>query len=207
MASPEALGYAGTWVAARPRGEAILSEWRAVSHSPEELLGYLARLGIETTTIEHAPVFTVEESRHLRGAIAGAHTKNLFLRDNKRRLFLLCLEEDAVVDLKRLRDRIGARGGLSFASPDALSEHLGVQPGSVSPFAVLNDAAGAVTVAIGGDLLAADVVNCHPLTNTRTTSIAPADLLVFLRATGHEPLVVTSDDENAHGDRRETPEG
>lgn len=163
-------------------------------NSSEALLAYLAELGIETTTIEHAPVFTVEESRHLRGEIAGAHTKNLFLRDNKKTFFLVCLDEATVVDLKGLRARIGARGGLSFASPDALMERLGVQPGSVSPFAVLNDAAGAVTVAIGADLLAGEIINCHPLTNTRTTSIAPADLLAFLRATGHEPIVLSPGD-------------
>ena len=162
-----------------------------MAHSPEELFAYLADLGIRTETIDHAPVFTVEESRHLRGQIAGAHTKNLFLRDNKKAFFLVCVEEDMVTDLKRLRPLIGARGGLSFASPEALADILGIKPGSVSPFAVYNDKSGSVTVAIGSDLLQADRINCHPLTNTKTTAIAPADLLAFLRATGHEPVTIS----------------
>lgn len=161
-----------------------------MAHTPDELFAYLSELGIVTATTDHAPVFTVEESRHLRGRIAGAHTKNLFLRDNKRSYFLVTLDEEMKVDLKALRPLIGARGGLSFASPEALEEHLGISPGSVSPFAALNDKAGTVTVAIGADLMEAAVVNCHPLTNNRTTSIAPADLVKFLRATCHAPIMV-----------------
>ena len=158
--------------------------------SPDALFGVLDRLGIAFRTIEHAPVFTVEEAREHRGQIAGMHTKNLFLRDNKRSFFLVTLEEEMAVDLKRLRPLIGAKGGLSFASPDALFEHLGVRPGSVSPLAAINDASGAVTVVIDQALMAADLVNVHPLTNDRTTAISPTDLLVFLRSTGHEPLLV-----------------
>lgn len=169
------------------------SERFAVPHSPKELFAYLTDLGIATETTEHAAVFTVEELRDLRGQIAGIHTKNLFLRDNKRSFFLVCLDEGLKVDLKALRPQIGARGGLSFASPEALEEHLGIKPGSVSPFAVCNDKAGAVTVALGADLLEAAVVNCHPLTNTKTTSITPEDLLRFLRATGHDPIIVPVD--------------
>lgn len=161
--------------------------------TPDDLFAMLASLGLTTATTDHAPVFTVEESQGLRGRIAGAHTKNLFLRDNKRRLFLVCLEERAVVDLKRLRPLIDAKGGLSFASPEALDEHLGVRPGSVSLFALMNDTAGAVTAVVDAALLEADIVNAHPLTNARTTSIAPGDLVRFLRATGHEPLVLAMD--------------
>lgn len=171
-----------------------------MAHSSEELFAYLADLGIRTETIDHAPVFTVEESRHLRGQIAGAHTKNLFLRDNKKAFFLVCVEEDMVTDLKRLRPLIGARGGLSFASPEALADIIGINPGSVSPFAVYNDKSGAVTVAIGADLLQADRINCHPLTNTKTTAIAPADLLAFLRATGHEPVTISLEADEARTD-------
>lgn len=159
--------------------------------TPDELLAFLRDLGITTTTIDHAPVFTVEDSRALRGEIAGAHTKNLFLRDNKRRFFLVTLEESTAVDLKSLRPLIEARGGLSFGSPEALFEHLGIRPGSVSLLAALNDKAGVVQVVIEAALLEADLVNCHPLTNDRTTSIAPKDLLRFLHATGHEPLILS----------------
>ena len=167
--------------------------------TPDDLFAMLAGLGLPTTTTDHAPVFTVEESQGLRGQIAGAHTKNLFLRDNKRRFFLVCLEESAVVDLKRLRPLIEAKGGLSFASAEALFEHLGVRPGAVSLFALLNDTAGVVTAVVDAALLDAAVVNAHPLTNTRTTSITPGDLLTFLRATVHEPLVLRMDADSAAG--------
>ena len=163
--------------------------------SPEDLLTRLDALGIIHRTTDHAPVFTVEESRGLRGLIAGAHTKNLFLRDNKKTFFLVTLEEERAVDLKRLRGLIGAKGGLSFASPEALFEHLGIRPGSVSPFAAVNDEAAIVRVFLEKDLLAAEIVNCHPLINTKTTSIAPADLVAFLKATGHEPGVLDLDAE------------
>jgi Ala-tRNA(Pro) deacylase len=161
-----------------------------MKHSPDQLFAMLASLGTESHTTEHAPVFTVEESRQLRGRIAGAHTKNLFLRDNKRNYYLVCLDEEVSVDLKCLRGLIGARGGLSFASPEALFENLGVTPGAVSLFAAINDKAGLVTIIIDKHLMEADVVNCHPLTNARTTSIKPDDLLTFLRATGHEPVLI-----------------
>ena len=162
-----------------------------MSHTPDELFAHLAELGISTTTIDHAPVFTVEESRHLRGRIPGAHTKNLFLRDNKKSYFLVTLDEERHLDLKVLRTLIGAKGGLSFASAETLFELLGVRPGSVSPFAALNDSGGVVTVVIEDELLSAPMINCHPLTNEKTTAISPADLLAFLRSTGHEPRTIT----------------
>ncbi len=161
--------------------------------SPENLLARLDALGIASRTTDHAPVFTVEESRGLRGLIAGAHTKNLFLRDNKKMFFLVTVDEERAVDLKRLRGLIGAKGGLSFGSPEALYEHLGVRPGSVSLFAAVNDTAGAVRVFLDKSLLAAETVNCHPLINTKTTSVAPADLVAFLKATGHDPVVLDLD--------------
>ena len=158
--------------------------------TPDDLFRALDALGIVTRTVEHAPVFTVEEARGMRGTILGAHTKNLFLRDNKRRFFLVTMEEETAVDLKALRPLLGAKGGLSFASPDYLLAHLGVQPGSVSPFAVINDTGSLVKVAIDATLLAAEAVNCHPLVNTRTTTIRPDDLVSFLRSTGHEPIAL-----------------
>ena len=165
--------------------------------SPDDLLAQFDALGIATTTTDHAPVFTVEQSRDLRGLIGGAHTKNLFLRDGKRNFFLVTVDEERTVDLKRLRSLIGAKGGLSFASPEALAEHLGVEPGSVSPFAAVNDASGAVRVFLDAALLAAAAMNCHPLINTKTTTIAPADLVRFLEATGHVPQPLDLDAEPA----------
>jgi Ala-tRNA(Pro) deacylase len=158
--------------------------------SREELMAALARLGIGVTTIDHPPVFTVEEAQALRGQVPGEHTKNLFLKDKKDRLFLVVAPEDAEIDLKQLHHRIGASGRLSFGKPDLLMETLGVAPGSVTAFAPLNDAAGRVTVVLDESLATAETVNCHPLVNTATTTIAAKDLLAFLRSTGHEPVIV-----------------
>jgi Ala-tRNA(Pro) deacylase len=158
--------------------------------SREELMAALARLGIGVTTIDHPPVFTVEEAQALRGQVPGEHTKNLFLKDKKDRLFLVVAPEDAEIDLKQLHHRIGAAGRLSFGKPDLLMETLGVAPGSVTAFAPLNDTAGRVTVVLDESLATAETVNCHPLVNTATTTIAAKDLLAFLRSTGHEPVIV-----------------
>jgi Ala-tRNA(Pro) deacylase len=156
----------------------------------EDLMSALARLGIATTTVDHPPVFTVEEAQSLRGTVPGAHTKNLFLKDKKDRLFLVVAPEDAELDLKQIHHRIGASGRVSFGKPDLLMETLGVTPGSVTAFAPMNDIQGRVTVVLDASLAAAQTVNCHPLANTATTTIAAGDLLAFLRSTGHEPVIV-----------------
>jgi Ala-tRNA(Pro) deacylase len=158
--------------------------------TPEDLFAFLARLGIETATVEHPPLFSVEESRHLRGEIPGAHTKNLFLVDRKDRLFLLSAEESAAVDIKHLHRKLGASGRLSFGKAEAMRAALGVEPGAVTPFAAMNDAGNRVTVVIDRALLARDPLNFHPLVNTRTTRIAAADLLRFLEAAGHAPQII-----------------
>jgi Ala-tRNA(Pro) deacylase len=155
----------------------------------QQLFARLSELGIASSTVEHPPAFTVEEARALRGAIPGAHIKNLFLKDKKEGLWLLVCEEETAVDLKSLPARIGS-ARLSFGRPDLLREVLGVEPGSVTPFAVINDRDGKVTVVLDRHLLAAESVNCHPLVNTATTTIASADLLRFLRACGHEPRII-----------------
>jgi Ala-tRNA(Pro) deacylase len=159
--------------------------------SPEELLATLADLGIATESVEHPPVFTVEESRTLRGRIPGGHTKNLFLKDKKSRLFLLVLGEETEVDLKRVHERIGGHGRVSFGSAELLEEVWGVRPGAVTPFGAINDAEGRVSVVLDAVMLAHERLNFHPLVNTRTTGLSSADLVKFLQATGHEPLVVT----------------
>src|SRR6202165_5000716 len=112
------------------------------------LFAFLEGLGIATKTVNHPPLFTVEQSRALRGKITGAHTKNLFLVDRKDRLFLVVAEEDAAIALKSLHRRIGASGRLSFGKPETLRAALGVEPGSVTPFAVINDRDGRVTVVV-----------------------------------------------------------
>ncbi|MDQ8732857.1 YbaK/EbsC family protein [Bradyrhizobium sp. LHD-71] len=163
---------------------------RSMLASPQDLLAFLDRLGIRHQTASHAPLFTVADSQSLRGQIAGGHTKNLFLKDKPGSLFLIVADEEARIDLKSIHRRIDARR-LSFGSAALLMQHLGVQPGSVTPFAAINDPSGAVSVVLDQTLMAHQVLNFHPLTNTMTTSIAAQDLLKFLRATGHEPRVLS----------------
>ena len=157
--------------------------------TPDDLFTTLAALGIKTSTIAHAAMRTVEDSRALRGQLGGAHCKNLFVKDKKSRLFLLAAEESAVIDLKQVHTLIGASGRVSFGSADLLLEVWGVTPGSVTPFGAVNDTVGRVTVVLEQAMMARPVVNFHPLTNTRTTSIAAEDLVKFLKSTGHEPLI------------------
>jgi Ala-tRNA(Pro) deacylase len=158
--------------------------------SPDDLLAYLTALGIRTSTVDHPPLFTVEDSRNLRGDIPGGHTKNLFVKDKKGRLFLLVLGEATVVDLKRVHETIGAQGRVSFGSAELLEEVWGVKPGAVTPFGAINDKAGRVSVVLDEAMMRNERLNFHPLVNTRTTGLKSADLIKFLRATGHEPLVV-----------------
>jgi Ala-tRNA(Pro) deacylase len=158
--------------------------------TPEDLSEFLMSLGIASSTVNHPPLFTVEESQALRGEIPGAHTKNLFLKDRKGAIFLVVAREEAVIDLKRLHERIGASGRVSFGRPDLLAETLGVAPGAVTAFGLLNDQPPRVHVVLDAALMAHDTVNCHPLVNTATTSLTSAGLLAFIRATGHEPLVI-----------------
>jgi Ala-tRNA(Pro) deacylase len=157
--------------------------------TPDELFAFFNRLGIRHSTVRHPPLFTVEQSQTLRGQIPGAHTKNLFLKDKKGALFLVTALEDAVIELNSLHNRIGAKGRFSFGRADQMLEVLGVEPGSVTPFGVLNDTQGRVTVVLDATLMTHDMINAHPLTNTMTTTVARDDLLRFLRATGHETRI------------------
>lgn len=150
----------------------------------------LAKLGINHVTIEHPPLHTVEESRALRGEIAGGHVKNLFVKDKGGSFYLITAEEDSPLDLKTIDKAIGAKGRVSFASAEQLMTHLGILPGSVSPLALVNETAGAVRFIIERKLLDHAVLNVHPLINTRTSSIATEGLLAFVRATGHEPAAM-----------------
>jgi Ala-tRNA(Pro) deacylase len=161
----------------------------AMPASPDDLIAYLASLGIETRTVEHPPLHTVEDSQALRGDIPGGHVKNLFVKDKKSRIFLLVLEEDAIVDLKRVHEKIGAQGRVSFGSAELLEEVWGVKPGAVTPLGAINDRDGRVTVVLDEGMMQRERLNFHPLVNTRTTGMASADLIRFLRATGHEPLI------------------
>jgi len=158
--------------------------------TPEELWARLDQLGIAHTTHRHAPVFTVEEAQRLKGDLPGAHTKNLFLRDKKGTMWLLVARFDQDVDLKVVAPQVGARGRLSFGSPERLMRYLGVIPGSVTPFAVVNDHGHKVSVALDQGLRHQEVWNAHPLDNAMTTAVPRDDLLRFLDALGHPPVWV-----------------
>jgi Ala-tRNA(Pro) deacylase len=161
----------------------------AAPKTRQELFARLAELGIATRTLDHEPVFTVAESARLEREVPGAHTKNLFLKDERGELFLVVAQSATRVDLKALARTLSA-GRFSFGKAELLQEVLGVPPGSVTAFAVINDPQGRVRVVIDADLMHHDTVNCHPLENTATTSIARDDLLRFIRACGHEPTIV-----------------
>ncbi|ODN70896.1 prolyl-tRNA synthetase associated domain-containing protein [Methylobrevis pamukkalensis] len=160
-----------------------------MTKSRADLFAFLDTLGIAHATVEHPPLHTVEESRALRGELPGGHAKNLLVKDKKSRVFLVVAREDLPLDLKRLHGVIGAQGRVSFCSADQMWDLLGVKPGSVTPFGVINDTAHAVTVVLDAGLVALDPQNFHPLENTATTTIARDDLLRFLEAAGHTPVI------------------
>jgi Ala-tRNA(Pro) deacylase len=153
----------------------------------------LGALNIVTETVEHKPAFTVAESSTIHIPLAGAHTKNLFLKDEKGTLVLVVAKSTTAVDLKALAKRLGT-GRFSFGKPELLMDVLGVAPGSVTAFAVANDSALRVRVVIDQALMDEESLNCHPLENTATTNIARDDLLRFIRSTGHEPRVIALND-------------
>lgn len=161
--------------------------------SSKSLLDYLDGCGFETNTITHPPLFTVEDSQKLRGGIEGGHTKNLFLKDKKGNYFLLTAKEDSIVNLKTLHKVLGGSGRLSFGRPEMMMELLGVTPGAVTAFGIINDREGKLKFAIDKKLLSHDKINCHPLTNEATTIIAREDLLAFAKACGHDPQIVDLD--------------
>ena len=157
--------------------------------TPADLFAFLDRIGVAHATATHPPLFTVEQSQALRGSIPGGHTKNLFLKDKKGALFLITAPEDAVIELKSLHRRLQASGRFSFGSAELMRETLGIEPGAVTPFAAINDTDRRVQVVLDATLMQHETINCHPLTNTMTTSIARADLLRFLEETGHPPRI------------------
>ncbi len=154
--------------------------------SPQQLFDRLAELGIAHATVEHEAVFTVEQAKQHRGVLPGHHIKNLFLRNKKEEMWLVVALEDRSLDLKRLGETLGA-GRLSFGSAERLRRYLGVEPGSVTPFSVINDTAQKVSLVLDRGLQDGGPINAHPLTNTMTSAIALPDLLRFFEATSHAP--------------------
>jgi Ala-tRNA(Pro) deacylase len=160
-----------------------------VPATPDDLFALFDRLEIRAVTHHHEPAFTVEEGHRVWGAIPGMHCKNLFLKDGKGRLWLVVASAERRIDLKSLPERIGS-ARLSFGSAALLAEVLGIEPGSVTPFALINDTGHRVSVVLDAAMMAQERINYHPLRNTMTTTLSPAELTRFLGATGHVPLTV-----------------
>jgi Ala-tRNA(Pro) deacylase len=163
------------------------------AYDRDRLLTWMADNGLTQTTHDHAAVFRVEEGLELKAAMPGAHTKNLFLKDKKGRLWLISARQDTVVDLKRAPKTIGS-DRLSFGNEGLLYETLGLTPGSVTAFGLINDADQRVTFVLDKALWDAEVVNFHPLTNTATTAMGQDDFRKFLTLLGREPIVVDFSD-------------
>jgi Ala-tRNA(Pro) deacylase len=157
--------------------------------TPEELFGRLDALGIEHRTYSHPPVFTVVDATMLRGSLPGGHCKSLFLKDKKGGFWLAVMLEERRIDLKKLAATLAAPR-FSFGGAADLYEVLGVRPGSVTPFALVNDVEHVVTPVLDAAMLERDPLNYHPLANDRTTAIASADLLRFIAACGHVPRII-----------------
>jgi Ala-tRNA(Pro) deacylase len=155
----------------------------------DELFARFAELGIATVTKEHVAVFTVEEARLVHDGISGGHCKNLFLKDEKGVLWLIVCLQEAQINLKAAPAKIGSRR-LTFGKPDLLMEVLGVEPGSVTPFGLINDKAAKVNVILDAAMMEHELLNYHPLANTATTTISARDLIAFIHSCGHEPRIV-----------------
>jgi len=154
-----------------------------------QLLQRLDALGIAHETHDHPPIFTVAEGEHIKQSLPGGHTKNLFLRDKKDHLILVSALGETSVPINKLHPVLGC-GRLSFGKPELLFETLGVRPGSVSAFALVNDTAGRVQFILDAALMRHELVNFHPLSNDATTAVLATDLIRFARDTGHEPLIM-----------------
>ena len=159
--------------------------------TPDDLFKILQQLKIPYDLHHHAPIFTVEEGVHLKAEIPGTHCRNLFLRDKKKRMFLITAANETEIDLKSLESETMLNCGLlSFGCPDRLWDHLGIRPGSVNPFTLINDKDQAVTAVLDGTMMRANIINVHPMDNAMTVGLAPADLLKFFEYTGHTPLIL-----------------
>jgi Ala-tRNA(Pro) deacylase len=158
--------------------------------SPQQLLTALDGLGIAYSLHHHKAVFTVAESEDVDAAIPGTHCRNLFLRDQKKNNFLVCLQNATEVEIKKLPALIGSHQKLSFGSIDRLWEYLGVKPGSVCPYSIFNDHENRVKICLDQSMMESDILNFHPMVNTMTIGVKPADLVRFIESCGHVPHIV-----------------
>ncbi|MCC7305651.1 MAG: prolyl-tRNA synthetase associated domain-containing protein [Alphaproteobacteria bacterium] len=165
------------------------SDGQRLPTMPAELLAILQKLDIQYELHRHAPIFTVEEGLPLKKSIPGLHCRNLFLRDKKEKMFLVVAANETAIDLKSLPALLDS-GRLSFGSAERLWRHLGITPGSVCPFTVINDKERQVEVILDDFMMKAGKVCYHPLDNAQTICLAPADLMRFFEYTGHKPRIL-----------------
>ncbi len=154
-----------------------------------DLIAFFDAHAIAHDTTDHPAVFRVGEGEGIKDGIPGAHTKNLFLKDAKGRLWLISAQDDTAIDLKRLHTVIGS-ARLSFGSAELMEQALGVTPGSVTAFGLVNDVERRLTFVLDRRLAQAERVNFHPLTNTATTGVSREGFAAFLAALGVTPIVV-----------------
>lgn len=157
--------------------------------SPEQLLMLLDSLNIAYKLHRHEPIFTVEEGLHLKESIPGVHCRNLFVRDKKEDMFLVVAANETRIDMKKLADVLGS-GRLSFGSPERLWQYLGIRPGSVCPFCIINDTGKKVRIMLDASMMQAPLVNYHPLDNAMTIGLSPAGLIRFIEHVGQKPEIV-----------------
>ena len=170
----------------RPNPEKLILENGSPAATADDVIAKIESHGMEHETHTHEPLYTVEQSKQAASKKPGARTKNLFLRNKKGRMFLLVVEQDSMVDLKGLRDKLKLTGGhLAFASTERLAQFLGVVPGSVSPLALINDHGNKVQVFIEQSLLDQEWIYLHPCRNTHTTRMRCIDLLKLLEIWEH----------------------
>ncbi len=156
---------------------------------PKNLLQLLDELNLKYTVYDHEPIFTVEEGLHLKDNIPGTHCRNLFLRDKKKKMFLVVAANETEIDLKKLSDVIDS-GRLSFGSGDRLMQNLGIYQGAVNPFCIMNDRDHNVRIILDAHMMAQTLVNYHPMDNAQTIGLSPDDLITFIKHTGHDPEIV-----------------
>lgn len=156
---------------------------------PKTLLQLMDELNLKYRVYDHDPIFTVEEGLHLKDNIPGTHCRNLFLRDKKKKMFLVVAANETEIDLKKLPDLIDS-GRLSFGSGDRLWENLGIRQGSVNPFCIVNDTDNNIRIILDAHMMAQPLVNYHPMDNAQTIGLSPDDLVTFIKSTNHEPEIV-----------------
>ena len=157
--------------------------------SDKNLFDQFAVLGIETTTVRHSPMFTVKDGEKELVDIPGGHCKTLFLKDKNQNLWLVVMLGKIRLDMKSLQKKLGS-SRLSFAKPDLMWEVLGVEPGAVTPFVILNESARNIKVVLDKKMMKEKLLNYHPLRNDATTTISASDLLKFIYAMEHKPIVL-----------------